>query len=58
VVATNYMHHMEIKAHIERVLRAQFAGRPFSFLDLGCGDAATLAPLLLFLGARVMIECW
>ena len=29
VVATNYMHHMEIKAHIERVLRAQFAGRPF-----------------------------
>jgi NAD(P)-dependent dehydrogenase (short-subunit alcohol dehydrogenase family) len=46
VVATNYMHHMEIKAHIERVLRAQFAGRPFSFLDLGCGDAATLAPLL------------
>jgi SAM-dependent methyltransferase len=46
VVAANYMHHMEIKADIERVLRAQFAGRPFSFLDLGCGDAATLAPLL------------
>src|ERR1700724_2245126 len=46
VVAANYMHHMDIRAHIERVLRAQFAGRPFSFLDLGCGDAATLAPLL------------
>jgi cyclopropane fatty-acyl-phospholipid synthase-like methyltransferase len=46
VVANNYMNHMEIKAHIERALRAQFAGRPFSFLDLGCGDAATLAPLL------------
>ena len=27
-------------------LHAQFVGRPFSFLDLGCGDAATLAPLL------------
>ena len=46
VVAANYMHHLEIKVHIERVLRAQFANRPFSFLDLGCGDAATLAPLL------------
>jgi SAM-dependent methyltransferase len=46
VVAANYMHHMEIRAHIERVLRAQFASRPFSFLDLGCGDAAILAPLL------------
>ena len=43
VVAANYMHHLEIKVHIERVLRAQFANRPFSFLDLGCGDAATLA---------------
>jgi methylase of polypeptide subunit release factors len=28
------------------VLRGQFADRPFFFLDLGCGDAATLAPLL------------
>ena len=28
------------------MLRAQFEGRPFSILDLGCGDAATLAPLL------------
>jgi SAM-dependent methyltransferase len=46
VVAANYMHHMEIRAQLERVLLAQFVGRPFSFLDLGCGDAATLAPLL------------
>jgi len=46
VVAANYMHHMEIRAQLERVLLAQFASRPFSFLDLGCGDAATLAPLL------------
>lgn len=40
------MYHMEIKADIERLLRAQFVGRRFSFLDLGCGDAATLAPVL------------
>jgi hypothetical protein len=46
VVAVNYMYHMEIKAHIEQMLHAQFVGRPFSFLDLGCGDAAILAPLL------------
>ncbi len=46
VVAANYMYHVEIKADIERLLRAQFAGRRFSVLDLGCGDAATLAPLL------------
>jgi SAM-dependent methyltransferase len=46
VVGANYMHHMEIRAQLERVLLAQFASRPFSFLDLGCGDAATLAPLL------------
>ena len=46
VVAANYMYHIEIQADIERLLRAQFAARQFSFLDLGCGDAATLAPLL------------
>lgn len=46
VVSANYMYHLEIKADIERMLRARFAGKPFSFLDLGCGDAATTAPLL------------
>lgn len=52
VISANYMHHREIQADIERVLRAQFSDRPFSFLDLGCGDAATLAPLL----ARMQIQ--
>jgi SAM-dependent methyltransferase len=46
VVAANYMYHIEIMADIERILRTQFAAGRFSFLDLGCGDAATLAPLL------------
>jgi SAM-dependent methyltransferase len=46
------MHHMEIRAQLERVLLAQFASRPFSFLDLGCGDAATLAPLLASMAVK------
>jgi SAM-dependent methyltransferase len=43
VVAGNYMFHREIGAEL---LRAHFDGRPISILDLGCGDAAALAPLL------------
>jgi len=31
---------------LNQLLRAHFGGRPFSILDLGCGDAATLTPLL------------
>jgi methylase of polypeptide subunit release factors len=46
VVAGNYMFHREIGAELKRVLRAHFDGRPISILDLGCGDAAALAPLL------------
>src|ERR1019366_2218720 len=34
------------RAELKRVLRAHFDGRPISILDLGCGDAAALAPLL------------
>lgn len=46
VVAGNYMFHREIGAELDVAIRTHFAGRPFSFLDLGCGDAAALAPLL------------
>ncbi len=46
VVAANYMYHSEISADIERLFRTQLGTRQFSLLDLGCGDAATLAPLL------------
>jgi hypothetical protein len=46
VVAGDYMFHREIGAELKRVLHALFGGRSFSILDLGCGDAATLAPLL------------
>ncbi len=46
VVAANYMFHMEIGRAIKDALRSRFGERPFSILDLGCGDAATFAPLL------------
>lgn len=46
VVAANYMFHKEIGQAIQAALRARFGSRPFSILDLGCGDAATFAPLL------------
>lgn len=45
VVAGGYMFHREIGVALNQALRAHF-GRPFSILDLGCGDAATLTPLL------------
>jgi SAM-dependent methyltransferase len=46
VVAANYMYHREIGEAVKAALRARFSNRPFSILDLGCGDAATFAPLL------------
>lgn len=46
VVAANYMFHREIGEGIKAMLAAQFDGAPISIIDLGCGDAATFAPLL------------
>jgi SAM-dependent methyltransferase len=46
VVAANYMFHKELTEGIAAALDTRYAGRPFSVLDLGCGDAATFAPLL------------
>lgn len=46
VVAADYMFHREIGADVRRELRARIAGQPFSFLDLGCGDAATMVPVV------------
>jgi SAM-dependent methyltransferase len=46
VVAANYMFHRELGQGVSDALRERFGERPFSMLDLGCGDAATLAPLL------------
>jgi SAM-dependent methyltransferase len=46
VVAGDYMFHREIGEAVKSVLRAHLGARAFSVLDLGCGDAATFAPLL------------
>jgi SAM-dependent methyltransferase len=46
IVAANCMFHREIAADLRRILGARFDGKPFSFLDLGCGDGVTLAPVL------------
>lgn len=52
VVSGDYMFHREIGAELHKLLHDQFGGRPFTILDLGCGDAATLAPLLEGLAVR------
>jgi len=46
IVTGNHMFHNEIGAELHDLLRRTFAGRPFSMLDLGCGDAATIVPML------------
>ena len=46
VVGGNYMFHRELGEALRAALVAHFQGRPFSLVDLGCGDAATLAPVL------------
>ena len=46
VVAANYMFHRELGQGVRNALRWRFEGRDFSLLDLGCGDAAVMAPLL------------
>jgi SAM-dependent methyltransferase len=46
VVASNCMFHREIGAKLHEALSNRFDQKPFCLLDLGCGDAATLVPLL------------
>lgn len=46
VVAADLMYHREIAQDLERLLAARFKSKPFSFIDLGCGDAANIVPVL------------
>jgi SAM-dependent methyltransferase len=46
VVAANFMFHREIAEALRRALAARFSERRPAFLDLGCGDATALAPVL------------
>lgn len=43
VLDNNYMHHREIYHALGEWLHAHLGTRPFSMLDLGCGDASFLA---------------
>lgn len=45
VVANNYMFHRELYAAAEKLL-GELEVSPIRLLDLGCGDAAPLAPML------------
>lgn len=46
VVSANYMFHRELGIGVRRAFDTAFGDRAVSVLDLGCGDAATFAPLL------------
>jgi SAM-dependent methyltransferase len=46
VVAANLMFHREIAQAMRQALAAKFSGRRPAFLDLGCGDATALVPIL------------
>ncbi len=46
VVVEDFMSHRAIGEEVERALKTRFHGRGFSLLDLGCGDASVLAPIL------------
>ena len=52
VVLGDYMHHQDVAAVLNRTLRKRFGSEAFSVLDLGCGDCATLAPILSGLNVK------
>jgi len=46
VVAGDYMFHRALSEAVSASIRSRFADQPIRILDLGCGDAATFAPIL------------
>ena len=46
VVVEDFMFHRAISDEVERGLKSRFGDRPYSLLDLGCGDASVFAPIL------------
>ena len=46
VVVRDFMAHRALGVQVEEALRATFAGRDYSLLDLGCGDASVFAQIL------------
>lgn len=46
VLENNYMFHQEIYQGVKEFLTHRYYGHPFTLLDLGCGSAQHLAPIL------------
>lgn len=46
VVVNDFMFHRALSEEVERALKSRFGDRPYSILDLGCGDASVFAPIL------------
>jgi len=51
IMEHNYMSHRQVYGVLRRFLRKRFAGKPFTLLDLGCGDAEFMSAALS--GTRV-----
>lgn len=47
VVDNDFMFHRALSEEVGRALSTRFDGRAYSMLDLGCGDASVLAPILM-----------
>lgn len=46
VLDHNYMFHNELYQEVQRLIMHRYTERPFSLVDLGCGSARHLAPVL------------
>lgn len=45
-VKNNTLYHCEMLFALQQFLSANIGSRPFSFVDVGCGDSSTVAPIL------------
>lgn len=45
-IKNNTLYHHEMLSALQQFLSANIGSRPFSFVDVGCGDSATVAPIL------------
>lgn len=46
-VKNNTLYHREMLAALDEFLSAHFKDRPFSFVDVGCGDSSSVASVLV-----------
>ncbi len=46
LINNNYLYHYDIHSYLHKILTGYFSSKPFSLLDLGCGDASFIANTL------------